>query len=140
VTQHTNKHPAVSGTPTFFEQMASKSSVPHCVSSLSFCFSYFSPPLCVFLLILQSVLLYGVYFLHLPPFPLHTSLPVPKSLPVFLFAISSFSLLVYRFFSFLFLFIVRFPNSCFLPTYRQIPTSPHLATSLLPPPPFPLST
>ena len=89
--------------------------------------------------------------LHLPtyitvraPLPLSTHLHLPLflslrhfqflrlSLHLFLFAISSFFLLVYHSsFYILFLLIVRFPNSSFLPTYHQISTS-------LPLSPYPL--
>jgi len=89
--------------------------------------------------------------LHLPtsttvraPLPLYSHLHLPPSLflrhfqflrlplYLFLFAISSFFLLVYHFsFYILFLFIVCFPNSCFLPPYRQIHTSLPLSPSQL---------
>jgi hypothetical protein len=72
--------------------------------------------------------------LHLPLFLFLRNFQfVRLSLYLFLFAISSFFLLVYHFSLYiLFLFIVRFPNSFFLPTYRQIPTLLPLSPSLYP--------
>jgi len=84
--KHTNKQPAVSGTPTFFEQMASKSSVPY----------WSPPPLSASLNILP--------ILHLPTY-ITARAPLPPSthlhLPFFLF-LRHFHFLCLCFYLFLF--------------------------------------
>lgn len=81
-------------------------------------------PFSIFLLTLQSVLLYLcllTIFLFSSSYVTSSSYVSPS---IYFSSSSRFLLLVYHFsFSVFFLFIVRFPNSCFLPTYCQIPTS-----------------
>jgi hypothetical protein len=120
--------------------MTSTSSIPSCFSSFSSPSVNFLPilPLPIYLTALAPLPLSAC--LHLSPFPLLSASSYVSSCIYFTLPPPLSSSCLLLLFPFLFLFIFLFLSSCFLSTYRPIPTSLPFSISPLFPPSFLLST